>query len=175
MPHFDKEYHSDTGSSSEIPIFPHLNSLGQAHMIDVSQKKVTTRQARATAFVRCSPKIMAALQQGELPKGDALAVARVAGIAAVKHTPFLLPLAHPVTIHHCSVDLQIESEGIAISAQVKANDVTGIEMEALTAVTIAGLTLIDMVKGIDKLVSLEKCQIVEKSGGRSGKWSRSEH
>lgn len=150
----------------------HLNQQGQAHMVDITAKQPTVRQARATAFVRCSPAIMQALTEGNVPKGDALAVARIAGIAACKKTPELLALAHPIAVHYCAVDLQIEDEGVKITATVRTADRTGIEMEALTAVTVAALNLVDMVKGVDKLVSIENCYVLEKSGGRSGTWVR---
>ena len=137
---------------SETSPFTHLTERGEAHMVDITAKTPTVRQARARGFVECSPKIMAALRDDSVPKGDALAVARIAGIQASKRTPELLPLAHPIA--------------------VRTAGRTGIEMEALTAVTVAALTIIDMVKGIDKLVAIRECYVEEKSGGRSGTWTR---
>ncbi|MDO5747257.1 MAG: cyclic pyranopterin monophosphate synthase MoaC [Actinomycetaceae bacterium] len=150
----------------------HLDAHGQAHMVDITQKLPSVRQAKACGFVRCSSAIMEALTSNNVPKGDALAVARVAGIAAVKKTPSLLPLAHPIAVHYCSIDLDVADGGVLIECVVRTADRTGIEMEALTGVTVAGLALIDMVKGVDKRVSLENCYVVEKSGGRSGTWKR---
>ena len=151
---------------------PHLNSAGQAHMVDITGKQPTVRQARARAFVQCSPQIMAALRAGEVPKGDALAVARIGGIAASKRTPLLLPLAHPIGVHYCAVDIQLAEEGVEILATCRTADRTGIEMEALTAASVAALNLIDMVKGVDKMVSIRECYVLEKRGGRSGTWVR---
>ncbi len=151
---------------------PHLNAAGQAHMVDITGKQPTVRQARARAFVQCSPKIMAALRAGEVPKGDALAVARIGGIAAAKRTPLLLPLAHPIGVHYCAVDIELAEEGVEITATCRTADRTGIEMEALTAASIAALNLIDMVKGVDKMVSIRECYVLEKRGGRSGTWVR---
>ena len=120
----------------------------------------------------CSPRIVAALRDGSVPKGDVLAVARVAGIAAAKRTPELLPLAHVIGVHGCAVDLVIEEEGVRISTTVRTADRTGVEMEALTAATVAGLAIVDMVKGVDRGVSLREAQVTAKSGGRSGDWVR---
>ena len=108
-----------------------------------------------------------------MPKGDVLAVARIAGIQASKRTPDLLPLAHPIAVHYCAVDLSLAEDGVEIRATVRTADRTGIEMEALTAVTVAALTVIDMVKGVDKMVAIRECYVEEKSGGRSGTWTRS--
>ena len=144
------------------------------------------RTASATAFVACSPRIVAALRDGSVPKGDVLAVARVAGIAAAKRTPELLPLAHVIGVHGCAVDLHgcavdlhgcavdlvIEEEGVRISTTVRTADRTGVEMEALTAATVAGLAIVDMVKGVDRGVSLREARVTAKSGGRSGDWVR---
>lgn len=151
---------------------PHLNSAGQARMVDITGKQPTVRQARARAFVQCSPKIMAALRAGEVPKGDALAVARIGGIAASKRTPLLLPLAHPIGVHYCAVDIRLAEDGVEILATCRTADRTGIEMEALTAASVAALNLIDMVKGVDKMVSIRECYVLEKRGGRSGTWVR---
>ncbi len=114
----------------------------------------------------------AALRDGSVPKGDVLAVARIAGIAAAKRTPELLPLAHVIGVHGVVVDLVVEDAGVAIEATVRTADRTGVEMEALTAVTVAGLAVVDMVKGLDKATSIESARIVAKSGGKSGDWIR---
>lgn len=150
----------------------HINERGDAHMVDITDKQPTVRIAEARGFVKCSPTIMEALRDESVPKGDALAVARIAGINAVKKTSELLPLAHPIAITHCSVSLQMAEDGVHIHAVTKTADRTGIEMEALTAVTVAGLALVDMVKGVDKMVSLRNCRVVRKAGGRSGEWVR---
>ena len=141
-------------------------------MVDVTAKSPTVRTASATAFVACSPLIVAALRDGSVPKGDVLAVARVAGIAAATRTPELLPLAHVIGVHGCAVDLVVEEEGVRISATVRTADRTGVEMEALTAATVAGLAIVDMVKGVDRGVSLREARVTAKSGGRSGDWVR---
>lgn len=160
---------------SQSSPFTHLNASGQAHMVDVTGKDVTLREASAYGFVRCSEPIMAALSAGEVPKGDALAVARIAGIAAAKETSRLLPLAHPIPVYSCEVDLDLVDDGVVIGSRVRTVERTGIEMEALTAVTVAALNLIDMVKGIDRLVSIEDVHVLSKSGGRSGCWVHPRH
>lgn len=152
--------------------FTHLNSQGEARMVDVTEKQITARTATAEAFVRCSREVVAALRDQRIPKGDVLAVSRAAGIAAAKRVPDLLPLAHVIGIHGVTIDLEIIDEGIALTATVKAADRTGVEMEALTAVTVAALSVVDMVKGMDKLTVIEHARVVAKSGGRSGDWAR---
>jgi cyclic pyranopterin phosphate synthase len=155
-----------------VPEFTHLDPQGHARMVDVTEKTPTTRSATATGFVRCAPVIVEALRGGTVPKGDALAVARIAGIAAAKRTPELLPLAHVIGVHGVTVDLEVRDDGVGITATVRAHDRTGVEMEALTAVSVAALGLVDMVKGIDKSVSIEAIALQEKTGGRSGTWRR---
>ena len=150
----------------------HLDEAGAARMVDVTAKTPTVRTATATAFVSCSPPIVAALRDGAVPKGDVLAVARVAGIAAAKRVPDLLPLAHVIGVHGCSVDLAVEDGGVRIRATVHTADRTGVEMEALTAATVAGLAVVDMVKGVDRGVALSEAMVTAKSGGRSGDWVR---
>lgn len=152
--------------------FTHLNSDGEARMVDVTGKEPTVRSATAVGQVACSPDIIEALRNGEVPKGDVLAVARVAGIAAAKKVPDLLPLAHTIGVHGCAVDLKLSDDAILIEATVRTADRTGVEMEALTAVTVASLAVIDMVKGVDRSAYIRKAGIVAKSGGRSGDWSR---
>ena len=151
---------------------PHVDDTGAALMVDVTAKTPTVRTANATAFVSCSSDIVAALREGTIPKGDVLAVARVAGIAAAKRVPELLPLAHVIGVHGCRVDLTVEEAGVRISTNVRSADRTGVEMEALTAATVAALTVIDMVKGVDRAVALREAKVTEKSGGRSGTWTR---
>lgn len=152
--------------------FTHLDAQGQARMVDVTGKQPTVRSATAVATVKTSPEIVEALRTGTVPKGDVLAVARVAGIAAAKKTPDLLPLAHIIGVHGCVVDLEITDEGVDITATVRTADRTGVEMEALTSVTVAALAIVDMVKGVDRSAYIRTCGITAKSGGRSGDWSR---
>ena len=128
----------------------HVREDGSAHMVDVSAKAVTAREASAAGRVLLSPAAVAALRAGEVPKGDALAVARIAGIQAAKRTPELIPLAHPIAVHAVSVDLTVGDDGVDIAATVRTADRTGIEMEALTCVSVAALALVDMVKAVDK-------------------------
>ncbi len=141
-------------------------------MVDVSAKPPSVRTATARGEVACSADVLTALREGTVPKGDVLAVARVAGIAAAKRVPDLLPLAHTIGVHGCEVNLVIADDHIAIEATVKTADRTGVEMEALTAVSVAALAVIDMVKGVDRSAIIRRCGIVAKSGGRSGFWSR---
>ena len=152
--------------------FTHLDAAGRARMVDVTQKQPTVRAATARGFVRCSPEVIAALRAGDVPKGDVLAVARIAGIQAAKRTPDLLPLAHVIGVHGAAVDLEIVEDGVEIAATVRTADRTGVEMEALTAVSVAALAIVDMVKGLDKSTSIESLRIVSKTGGKSGDWAR---
>lgn len=154
--------------------FTHLDPAGRARMVDVSEKPTSLRSASAAAFVRCSAAVMAALRANDVPKGDVLAVARIAGIAAAKKTPELLPLAHVIGIHGVNVEVQLAEDGVGITAEVRAADRTGVEMEALTAVSVAALAVVDMVKGIDRGVAIESVRILAKSGGRSGSWRAAE-
>ncbi|MBH0023165.1 cyclic pyranopterin monophosphate synthase MoaC [Salinibacterium sp. SWN248] len=154
--------------------FTHLNSVGQARMVDVTAKTPTVREATAEGFVRCSPVIIDALRSGNAPKGDVLAVARIAGIQAAKRTAELLPLAHIIGVHGATVDLEVTDDGVAVTATVRTADRTGVEMEAMTAVSVAALAIVDMVKGMDKTVQIENVRLLAKSGGRSGDWRRPE-
>lgn len=153
--------------------FTHLDGAGSARMVDVTGKRPTVRSATAAGFVRCPATVVAALRADDVPKGDVLAVARIAGIAAAKRTPDLLPLAHVIGVHGVTVDLAVTDEGVAVTATVRTADRTGVEMEALTAVSVACLAVIDMVKGLDKNVEIESVRLLAKSGGRSGDWARS--
>jgi cyclic pyranopterin phosphate synthase len=148
----------------------HVRPDGTAHMVDVSAKAVTARQASARGRVLLSAAAVSALRDGTVPKGDALAVARIAGIQAVKRTPELIPLAHPVAVHAVEVDLVVADDGVEVAATVRTADRTGIEMEALTAVAVAALALIDMVKAVDKHARITDVRVTAKSGGRSGDW-----
>ena len=152
--------------------FTHLDAAGHARMVDVTVKQPTVRSATARGFVRCAPEVVAALRDGTAPKGDVLAVARIAGIQAAKSTPALLPLAHVIGVHRASVDLEITDDGVEIEATVGTADRTGVEMEALTSVSVAALAIVDMVKGMDKGTFIENVRIVAKSGGKSGDWVR---
>ena len=149
----------------------HVRADGTAHMVDVSAKPVTARQARAAGRVLLSPEAVAALRGGTVPKGDALAVARIAGIQAAKRTPELIPLAHPIAVHGVEVDLVVVDDGVEVTAAVRTADRTGIEMEALTCVSVAALALIDMVKAVDKHARITDVRVTGKTGGRSGDWS----
>lgn len=152
--------------------FTHLDSRGHARMVDVTAKQPTVRAAGAEAFVSCSADVVTALREGTVPKGDVLAVARVAGIAAAKKVPDLLPLAHVIGVHGVVLDVEVVDGGVQIRAEVKTADRTGVEMEALTAVTVAALAVVDMVKGVDRSAEIVSAKVTSKSGGRSGDWTR---
>jgi cyclic pyranopterin phosphate synthase len=152
--------------------FTHLDSAGAARMVDVSGKDVSVRTARATGRVLVSADVVALLRGGGLPKGDALAVARIAGIQAAKRTPDLIPLCHPIAIHGVDVALTVLDDQVAISATVRTADRTGVEMEALTCVAVAGLALIDMVKSVDPAAVITDVRVEEKTGGKTGYWAR---
>src|SRR5690625_4310547 len=141
-------------------------------MVDVGEKPVTNRRAIAVGFVVLQPDTVNVLRAGELKKGDALAVARIAGIAAAKRTPDLIPLCHPIAITGVDVVVDLVTDGVAISAEVRTADRTGIEMEALTSVSVAALNIIDMVKAIDRSAHIRDVRIEYKSGGASGTWER---
>jgi cyclic pyranopterin phosphate synthase len=149
----------------------HVNERGEARMVDVSGKDVTVRSATARGRVVLGAAAVAALRDGTVPKGDALAVARIAGLQAAKRTPELIPLAHPIAVHGVTVDLNVDDTGVEISAEVRTADRTGVEMEALTCVAVAALALIDMVKAVDKTARITDVRVVAKSGGRSGDWT----
>lgn len=151
----------------------HIDNEGNAHMVDVAGREVTTRTATAVGKVKLSSEVVKALRDNTVPKGDVLSAARLAGIMATKKTSDLIPLCHPIAIHGVTVELQVEDDGVAINATVKTADRTGVEMEALTAVSVAGLTVIDMVKAMDPFAAITDVYMTEKDGGRNGKWSRS--
>jgi cyclic pyranopterin phosphate synthase len=154
------------------PGLTHLNEKGEAHMVDVGGKASTKRRAVARARLEASPETIAAIIGGTLHKGDALAVARVAGIMAAKKTSELIPLCHPVALSSVGIDIVPDGDALAITATVETTGPTGVEMEALTAATVAALTLYDMAKSLDRAMTIAAVQLVEKSGGKSGDWTR---
>ena len=151
----------------------HLNDRGEARMVDVTAKDVTTRSATARCRVSISDDVAQLLQAGQMPTGDALAVARIAAIQATKRTPDLIPLCHPIAVHGVDVDVAVvDGPVVEIHATVRTADRTGVEMEALTAAAVGGLTVIDMVKGKDRSAAIAEVVLLEKLGGRSGHWTR---
>jgi cyclic pyranopterin phosphate synthase len=150
----------------------HVDDAGAARMVDVTAKQPSVRRAVAAGSVHTTPEVVALLHNGELPKGDALAVARVAGIMGAKRTPDLIPLCHPIAIHGVTLDLTLGESSIEIEATVRTADRTGVEMEALTAVAVAGLALIDMVKAVDPAASIHDVRVMRKEGGKTGLWER---
>jgi cyclic pyranopterin monophosphate synthase len=152
--------------------FTHLNAQGDARMVDVSAKDVSARTATARGRVAVSAEVVRLLRDGALPKGDALAVARIAGIMAAKRTPDLVPLCHPIAIHGVDVQLSVDDDAVLVTATVRTADRTGVEMEALTSVTVACLALFDMVKAVDPAAVIGEVCVVEKTGGKTGHWSR---
>jgi len=154
------------------PKLTHVDASGAARMVDVSAKAVSVRTATATGRVLVSAEVVALLREGGVPKGDALAVARIAGIQAAKRTPDLVPLCHPIAIHGVTVDLEVTDDAVLVVATVRTADRTGVEMEALTCVAVAGLALVDMVKAVDPAAVITQVQVDEKTGGASGDWVR---
>ncbi len=152
----------------------HVDETGAARMVDVSGKQPSVRRAVAAGLVRTTPEVVALLRADALPKGDALAVARLAGIMGAKRTPDLVPLCHPIALHSVTVDLTLVDRGVEIVATTKTADRTGVEMEALTAVTAAGLALVDMVKAADPAASIDQVRVLRKEGGKTGTWVRPE-
>lgn len=150
----------------------HVDDSGAARMVDVTAKAVTARTATARGRVEVSAEVIALLRGDGVPKGDALSVARIAGIMATKRTPDLIPLCHPLAIGGVDVDLEVADDAVLIGATVRTADRTGVEMEALTAVSVAALTVVDMVKAVDKLARITDIEVVAKSGGKSGDWRR---
>ena len=152
----------------------HLDERGQAAMVDVSEKSITTRTAVAAGEVHMTPATLAAIREGAAPKGDVLAAARIAGIQAAKRTPELIPLCHTLLLTKVAIDFVIDEAAscVAITATVRCNGQTGVEMEALTAVSVAALTLYDMAKALDKTMVIENIRLLEKAGGKSGDWRR---
>ena len=152
--------------------FTHVDASGAARMVDVSGKDVSVREATATGAVLVSAEVVGLLRGAGVPKGDALAVARIAGIQAAKRTPDLVPLCHPIAIHGVVVDLEVLDDRVTISATVRTADRTGVEMEALTCVAVAALALVDMVKAVDPAAVITDVRVEEKLGGKTGVWRR---
>jgi cyclic pyranopterin monophosphate synthase len=150
----------------------HIDSQGRARMVDVTQKAATSRRAVAEAYIRLSSRTLSLLKQGKLPKGNALETARLAGILAAKRTPDLIPLCHPLLLTHVDVEARPQRDGVLFLASVSCTGSTGVEMEALTAASVAALTLYDMVKAVEKGATIERIQLLEKSGGKSGLYLR---
>jgi cyclic pyranopterin phosphate synthase len=150
----------------------HLNERGEAHIVDIGGKAVTARRAVARAVIEAQPATIAAIVGGTLKKGDALAVARIAGIMAAKKTSDLIPLCHPIALNKVEVDVAAEGNTLVIMATAETNDRTGVEMEAMTAASVAALTLYDMAKGIDRAMRVTSVELMEKSGGKSGDYRR---
>ena len=152
--------------------FSHVDESGAARMVDVSGKDVTVRTATATGRVDLSPECVALLRGEGVPKGDVLAVARVAGLMAAKRTPDLVPLCHPIALHGVTVDLEVDDAGVVVTATTRTADRTGVEMEALTSVVVACLTVVDMTKGVDPRGTITGIQVLAKTGGKTGRWER---
>ncbi|HET9202939.1 MAG TPA: cyclic pyranopterin monophosphate synthase MoaC [Acidimicrobiia bacterium] len=157
------------GAETELT---HLDEAGRAHMVDIGAKEVTDREAVAEGHVAMAPELAERFFSGDLPKGDAAAAARLAGIMAAKRTSELIPLCHPITLTGLDVALEPSGRGIRVIASVRATDRTGVEMEAMTAVAVAALTIYDMVKGVERGVTIETVRLMRKTGGKSGKWER---
>ncbi|MBK5217169.1 MAG: cyclic pyranopterin monophosphate synthase MoaC [Propionibacteriales bacterium] len=158
---------------ADEPRLTHVDESGAARMVDISGKDVTVRSATARGRVEVSAEVLGLLRGDGVPKGDALGVARVAGIMATKRTPDLIPLCHPLAISGVDVDFTLADTSVEITATVRTTDRTGVEMEALTAVSVAALTVIDMVKAVDKHAIINGIEVVAKSGGKSGDWTTS--
>lgn len=152
----------------------HVDDAGAARMVDVSAKAVSARRAVATGRLHTTPEVLDLLRRDGLPKGDALAVARIAGIMGAKRTPDLVPLCHPIALHGVTVDFALGDDTVEITVSTKTADRTGVEMEALTAVAAAGLALVDMVKAVDPAASIEGIRVLRKEGGKTGDWVRPE-
>lgn len=153
----------------------HLDDSGAAHMVDVSEKAHTVREAVAEGFIAMSAEALAAIRDGSAKKGDVLATARIAGIMAAKKTAELIPLCHPLMLSKVSVDFQLENDGIRATALVRLTGQTGVEMEAMTSVSVALLTIYDMGKALDKGMTISGVRLLSKSGGKSGDWKPDEH
>jgi cyclic pyranopterin phosphate synthase len=150
----------------------HLNESGEAHIVDIGGKAVTARRAIARARIEAAPETIEAIVGGALEKGDAFAVARIAGIMAAKKTSELIPLCHPIALDAVEVEIDVDEDGLVILATARTSDRTGVEMEAMTAASVAALTLYDMAKGIDRAMRISAVELVEKTGGKSGTWRR---
>jgi cyclic pyranopterin phosphate synthase len=176
-PHGTATAATDTGSTAttlgHVPEhLTHVDATGAARMVDVSAKDVSTREAVAAGQVRTTAEVIDLLRRDALPKGDALAVARVAAIMGAKKTPDIVPLCHPIALHGVTVDLTLGVDTVEITVATKTADRTGVEMEALTAVAAAGLAVVDMVKAVDPAASIERVRVIRKLGGKTGTWER---
>lgn len=158
---------------SERPRLSHVDESGAAHMVDVTAKDVTKRTAVAAGTLHTTADVVAMIASNGLPKGDALATARIAGILAAKHTSDLIPLCHQLALTGVDVDFDIGDAAVDITATVRSTDRTGVEMEALTAVSVAALTLYDMIKAVDRAAVIDNIRVLSKDGGRTGAWERS--
>ena len=150
----------------------HLDEQGRARMVDVGDKAVTTRRAVASCLIRMAPETVAAIRARQTPKGDPFEVARIAGILGAKQTATLIPLCHPLPISHADIDVELCEEGVRLTSTVSTQAVTGVEMEALTAVSIAALTIYDMCKAVEKGIVISEIRLESKTGGKSGDWQR---
>ncbi|WP_299300960.1 cyclic pyranopterin monophosphate synthase MoaC [uncultured Brachybacterium sp.] len=163
---------NDPAANNTAGDLSHVRADGSAHMVDVTDKAVTSREASARAVLRTRPDVVARIAEGDLPKGEALATARIAGIMGAKRTHELIPLCHPLPLSGVELDLVPRGDRVEITARVRTKGVTGVEMEALTATTVAALTVYDMIKAVDHLATIEGIQVLAKSGGKSGDWTR---
>ncbi|TWX37094.1 cyclic pyranopterin monophosphate synthase MoaC [Frigoribacterium sp. ACAM 257] len=174
----DDAHGAPPASAGQQPVgdLTHVRPDGSAHMVDVTGKAETSREAAAQAVLTTRPDVVARLVDGTLPKGEALGTARIAGIMAAKQTPALIPLCHPLPLGAITVDFEThtgaEEASVTVVARVRTRGVTGVEMEALTAATVAALTLFDMIKAVDHLAVIGDVKVLEKSGGKSGEWAR---
>jgi cyclic pyranopterin monophosphate synthase len=154
------------------PDLTHLDTEGRARMVDVSAKPATDRRAVARAVVRMAPATARAVRDGDAPKGDVLSTARIAGIMAAKRTHELIPLCHPLPLSSVGVEAEVGDDEVVVTAEARTTAPTGVEMEALTAASVAALTVYDMVKGIERSVEIASVVLLEKTGGKSGDWRR---
>jgi cyclic pyranopterin phosphate synthase len=163
-----------SGNPQEPAKLTHFSADGSAHMVDVGDKASTRRVAVATGIVRMQPETAALIRDGRAGKGDVLGVARIAGIMATKRTSDLIPLCHPLPVTHVEIDLEVGDDHVAIRAQVETRGQTGVEMEALTAVSVTALTIYDMVKAVDRGIEIDDVRLALKDGGKSGRWERTD-
>ncbi len=173
MTNTQNDKHSMAATASETSTLTHFDAKGRAQMVDVGAKDDTRRVAIATGRIRMAPETAAVIREGRAKKGDVLAVAQIAAIMAAKKTHEIIPMCHPLLLTRIAVDFAITGDCVEITAQVETTGKTGVEMEALTAVSAAGLTIYDMVKAIDRGMVIEAIQLESKEGGRSGEWKRS--
>ncbi len=170
----EKEAKASSETGAESSSLTHIDSSGRAKMVDVGEKQITAREAIAQAVVSMRPETLSLIEQGQIKKGDVLGVAQVSGVMAAKKTPHLIPMCHPISITGVDFNFQInkENSSITIQAAVRTLDRTGVEMEALTAVSLAALTIYDMCKAVDRGITISNCCLLKKSGGKSGVYVR---